>query len=155
MFFFLNQSLRFFSLPPTNFPWLMAVTRAKLSSVGPGGRGWLSQAKGDVCLHSHSPGKAADSVYGPEPSHAGNFTESLRARRDRTGWELPHDLALAPPALGLMWTRPRTDWRWTVHRKQTTSHARLFLLPRLPPTQTSLPQIQVTASCPPITRDGE
>lgn len=46
---------------------------------------------------------------------AGNFTDSLCARRDR---ELSHDLALVPPALGLAWTQPRTYQRWTVHRKQ-------------------------------------
>lgn len=48
--------------------------------MGLGGCGWLSQAKEVVCLLSHSSGNSAESVYGPEPPHAGDFIDSFHAR---------------------------------------------------------------------------
>lgn len=35
-----------------------------------------------VCLLNRSPGRTAGMMCGPEASHAGNFTYSLRVRRD-------------------------------------------------------------------------
>lgn len=75
-------------------------------------------------------------------------------------WELPHRLRA-----GLSPSAPAVTWAWARIRDGlcsesraapgSASHARLFLLPGLSPTQPSLPQIQVTASCPPTARDGE